>query len=84
MNSYKVIGVMSGTSVDGVDLCAVQFDFDKKWHYNILHTMTSPYPEEMRSKLLHALDLERSAIDELNMEYTAHLAQHIKTFIGDN
>ena len=83
MNSYKVIGVMSGTSVDGVDLCAVQFDFDGKWQYDILHSATSPYPDNWRSKLLLALELDKAAIDQLNIEYTRHLAEHIKEFIQE-
>ena len=83
MKTYKVVGVMSGTSVDGVDLCAVQFKYDGQWDFKILHTMTSPYPEDWRLRLLHTLELEKTDIDLLNNEYTVHLAKHINKFIRD-
>ena len=40
-DSYHIIGVMSGTSLDGVDLCYVNFRLKKNWDYNILNTITS-------------------------------------------
>jgi len=40
---YKVIGVMSGTSLDGVDLVFVTFNFDKVWKFSIHHSATIPY-----------------------------------------
>ena len=32
-DSYHIIGVMSGTSLDGVDLCYANFSFNNKWNY---------------------------------------------------
>lgn len=48
-------GLMSGTSLDGVDLATVQFDCtDEKWSYRILAAKTYPYPAEL-DELLRAL-----------------------------
>ena len=36
MRNFNVIGVMSGTSLDGVDLIYVKFNFDKEWNFKII------------------------------------------------
>jgi anhydro-N-acetylmuramic acid kinase len=42
--SYQVIGVMSGTSLDGVDLAHIHFSIiEGKWHYEILESETVSY-----------------------------------------
>jgi anhydro-N-acetylmuramic acid kinase len=44
---YNVIGVMSGTSLDGVDLAHVQFHKNSnKWTFKILESETVPYSNE--------------------------------------
>lgn len=46
MNEYHVIGLMSGTSLDGVDLAYCRFTYkDHNWIYKILYTETLPYSD---------------------------------------
>ena len=41
---YCVIGVMSGTSLDGLDLALIEFVLDnKKWEYQLISTTTKSY-----------------------------------------
>ena len=42
---YSVIGVMSGTSLDGVDVIQAKFQFDDTWDFEIIHTETISYTE---------------------------------------
>ena len=52
MDRYKVIGLMSGTSLDGVDIACCQFYNDHgQWDYSILHAETIPYSEDWLKRL---------------------------------
>ena len=48
---YNVIGLMSGTSLDGVDLAFVNFYYDKSWQYQLRECQTIPYDEEWQKEL---------------------------------
>ena len=51
-NNYHVLGVMSGTSLDGVDLAYCCFDREEgHWNYRILAAETIQYPEEWIQRL---------------------------------
>lgn len=60
---YTLIGLMSGTSGDGLDLAHCHFEYQQgKWNYEILQAETRPFPIELgqalgRSHLLSGLDL---------------------------
>ena len=49
-----VLGLMSGTSLDGVDLTLVSFEKeDDKLNFDLLHSETIPYSEEWHKYLNH-------------------------------
>lgn len=81
---YHVIGVMSGTSLDGVDLAYLRFKKNKSWEYAILKTQTLPYPEIWRQKLQEGHLFSSEKLSELNMDYTLFLAELIAEFIRKN
>ena len=44
---YKVIGLMSGTSLDGLDLSYVEFsEVEGKWSFELKHSTTLRYEDE--------------------------------------
>ncbi len=46
MERYRVIGLMSGSSLDGLDIAYCEFAKQKgKWNFKILEAITLPYPE---------------------------------------
>jgi len=51
MDSYKIIGLMSGTSLDGLDIALCDFHFDEKWTFKILEAETITYDESLRANL---------------------------------
>lgn len=80
--NYNVIGVMSGTSLDGVDLARIRFDLKNGiWSFVIKETATVSYSEDWIKKLKEAIDYTENQLQTLNDDYTALLGDIIKTFI---
>ena len=48
--NYNVIGVMSGTSLDGIDMTYVHFQKNKFWEYKILFAKTFKYDDWRKLK----------------------------------
>jgi anhydro-N-acetylmuramic acid kinase len=79
---YNVIGVMSGTSLDGVDLAHIQFQIkDSKWTFQILECETISYDSNWISILKTAVDYSEDQLLELNKNYTQLLASIMADFI---
>jgi len=79
-----VLGVMSGTSLDGVDLALCYFDIQKNITYKMPLAKTIAYSTYWRSRLLRAVDFSSKELVLLDLEYTKYLGDIIKTFIADN
>ena len=87
MTSYVGLGMMSGTSLDGLDLCCAEFtgDIDSDfWSYRILCAETLPYSEQWMCRLRDAPSLSGEALVRLHMEYGHYLGQVANQFITDN
>lgn len=82
---YKVLGVMSGTSLDGIDCAVVEFTFkNSRWNYEFLMGKTLPYPDEWTRKLQTAILLNQSNLHLLNIEYTYFLGEMLNEFLIEN
>jgi anhydro-N-acetylmuramic acid kinase len=80
--NYNVIGVMSGTSLDGVDLAHIHFSIKKeKWSFQIFENHTIEYSEEWVNKLKKAVEFSNDQLKQLDEEYTKLLAKIISNFI---
>ncbi len=82
--NYNVIGVMSGTSLDGVDLAYIKFNHTNGWNFEIHQSETISYSEGWLILLKKAIHFEKSELDELNNSYTNLLASIISKFISKN
>ncbi len=79
---YNVIGVMSGTSLDGVDLAHIKFRLNnQKWTFEILESETIGYSQSWINHLKLAVDYSETELDKLNSAYTKLLGTIISTFI---
>ncbi len=82
---YNVIGIMSGTSLDGIDLAHLSFtNADNQWSFEIHQCETVPYSEFWLNHLKHAVHYSPSELDDLNINYTQHLAETINAFSRKN
>ena len=82
MKDFKVIGLMSGSSLDGVDIAYVNFSHDnRKWFFQILETGNIPYTSSWKEKLSSAFDKDAAQLKELDIEYGKYLGNITKKFI---
>ena len=81
MSCYHVIGIMSGTSLDGLDLAYCRFDYQEKWTYQILVAETITYPAEWDLKLrsLHLLSGEELLKE--HESYGTYIGQSVAHFM---
>ena len=68
MSSYSIIGLMSGTSLDGLDIanCHFRQDTNGNWEFTVNQTQTVAYPEIVLKEIIRAHDLP--ALDLLNLD----------------
>ena len=81
--NFHALGLMSGTSLDGLDICHAFFEKNEvgKWNFKILHASTFPYSETWENKLRNAIHLSAEELFELNSEYGFYLGQKAQEFI---
>ncbi|WP_121667682.1 anhydro-N-acetylmuramic acid kinase [Mesonia aquimarina] len=83
--NYSVIGVMSGTSLDGIDLTLVNFyKSENRWNYRIEFAETVAYTEDWKDKLEKASSINKLELQALDEAYTNYLAEKIRFFIDKN
>lgn len=78
---FQAIGLMSGTSLDGLDICLVTFEKkDSTWKFQIIKTETVPYSDSWEYQLRNSIHLSAEQILELNSEYGFYLGKAVKNF----
>lgn len=84
MTSFTGLGCMSGSSLDGLDLCHVEFTGDIEtdiWGYHILEATTIKYSPELTERLRNAAKLSGEELIKLHMEYGHYVGRTIKEFL---
>ncbi len=79
--AYFVLGLMSGTSLDGVDLALCRFFFTENGvSFELKAAETIPYPYYLKEKLEDALSISTQDLHELDQELGSFYAAHISQF----
>ena len=79
--SINVIGIMSGTSLDGLDLCLVSFDSNNYSNFKILNSQTYNYSSDWVNKLSNAINLREKDLNILDDEFGKLISNYINKFL---
>lgn len=82
--NYHVVGVMSGTSLDGIDLAQLKFKISDKgiWSFEIIKSETLAYSKLWKNNLQEAISYPKEKMLDFNTAYTRYLADVISEFIN--
>lgn len=82
MKIYEVVGLMSGTSLDGLDIACVQFSYENGWKYAIVCCESLEYDQHWKNLLKNAMNISGLELKKLDLNYGTWLGTTVKTFIS--
>lgn len=83
--SLNVLGLMSGTSLDGLDLALVEVSFsNEKYHFKIKKAATIKYSNEWEELLKNARFVSGVALTKLHIDYGRYLGGQIIAFTDES
>ncbi len=82
MTATTAIGLMSGSSLDGLDMALVRFteQDNNSLNFAIVEAETLPYPKQWQTLLSEAFNQHPSALEQLNLDYGCYIGQQVRTF----
>ena len=83
-NSINIIGLMSGTSVDGLDICYVSFDNHDPSKYEIIDCETVDYDDNLKTKLKNVIKMDNDQIKQTDKEFGEFIGLNVLKFIKKN
>ncbi|MBK7385046.1 MAG: anhydro-N-acetylmuramic acid kinase [Flavobacteriales bacterium] len=82
-STYRVVGVMSGSSMDGLDLALCVLKYARgKWTWRIEKARTVPYPQRVREDLEAVMNDTAMALAVVDTELGEFIGEKCKRFAG--
>ena len=78
------IGLMSGTSLDGLDIVLCRFRKDDYWNFEILDSTTIKYDSNLKQQLQSSGSLSAYRFIKLHREYGKWTGEQINSFLESN
>ena len=75
------IGIMSGTSLDGLDLCYAEFDFDGKWGFEIIASDCISYDKKWSLNLANAHNCSAIDLEWLHDDFGKYIGENVNAFV---
>jgi len=84
METYKVIGLMSGTSLDGLDIAYCIFNFQDSWQYEIIKAQTLDYTPQLVDRLKVAHQTTALELSGLHADLGIFWGNAVAQFVQEN
>jgi anhydro-N-acetylmuramic acid kinase len=82
---YKAIVLMSGSSLDGLDIAYVYLqETAGKWSFEMVRTAWYVYPSDWRNRLASVGKLGALQFQQLHADYGHYLGREVNRFISEN
>lgn len=83
-SDYLVIGVMSGTSMDGLDVsCAKYYKKNNQWSFDLIASQTFLYDDNLKTAFARVFN-KQICIDTFDKEFGHVIADYISFFLEKN
>jgi len=83
-SNFKILALMSGTSLDGIDIINVSFSFNKCWSFKIHNAETIKYSNEWKLVLSQLVKTPMNQLKAIDSKYSEYLVTVISNFINKN
>lgn len=80
LKTYPIIGLMSGTSGDGLDIAYCDFVYNGTWTYSVPHSITIPFPEELAHPISNSHLLSGEELRLLDVDLGRWMGEEVKNF----
>lgn len=77
---YSLIGLMSGTSGDGLDLAYVHFEHHLEWNFEIVLAKTFPFPQNLAIRLSEAHLQSGLDLSQLDVDFGKWMGEKVREF----
>lgn len=83
-HEYRALGLMSGTSLDGLDIAHCTFKRDDRWHFELHAATTISYDERWRERLRSAHTLSGLELAQLHVDLGMLHGAWVKEFMQEH
>ncbi len=82
---YRAIGLMSGSSLDGLDITFAEFEEVRgQWSFNIKNAETIDFTDEWKNRLAYATELSAYEYVQLDNDFGRFIGEQVNIFIEKN
>ena len=84
-STYEILGLMSGTSLDGLDMAYCRFSpkENEQWDFELLQGKTVSYSQQWKDRLAKAIELNEQDHQDLHLNFAHLLAEHSQGFLEE-
>ena len=83
--SYDVVGLMSGTSLDGLDMACVRFSKEEgRWQFRMLAAETVDYPAAWRQRLASLAQADGEELAAVHAAFGRYSGECVSAFVRRN